>query len=92
MAINKSSHFVRLCSQRTQTIDSDIDIMILVEGKYDELRQYDDKLIDVSTDLSLKYLKVLSVVDISYQEYIDWMYISPFYKNVSEEGVVLYAV
>lgn len=75
----------------TQTDDSDIDIMILIDGNNDELRKYDDKLSDVSTDFSLKYLKVLSVVDISYQEYEDWKNLSPFYKNVSEEGVILYA-
>ena len=75
----------------TQTDDSDIDIMVLIDGNTDELRQYDDKLNDVSTDFSLKYLKVLSVVDISYQEYEDWRNLSPFYKNVSEEGVILYA-
>lgn len=75
----------------TQTEDSDIDIMILIDGNNDELRRYDDKLSDVSTDFSLKYLKVLSVLDISYQEYEEWRSLSPFYKNVSEEGVILYA-
>lgn len=75
----------------TQTVDSDIDIMILINADNDELRRYDDKLNDVSTDFSLKYFKVLSVVDISYREYEDWRSISPFYKNVSEEGVILYA-
>lgn len=75
----------------TQTDDSDIDIMVLIDGDNEELREYDDRLNDISTDFSLKYLKVLSIVDISYQEYADWKYISPFYKNVSEEGVILYA-
>lgn len=75
----------------TQTDDSDIDIMILIDGNNDELRKYDEKLRDVSTDFSLKYLKVLSVIDISYQEYEDWKNLSPFYKNVSEEGFILYA-
>ena len=78
-------------ARRTQTEESDIDIMILIDGSNDELRQYDDKLNDISTDFSLKYFKVLSVVDVSYQEYLDWKNLSPFYKNVSEEGVVLYA-
>ncbi len=75
----------------TQSVDSDIDILILIDGNNDELRQYDEQLNDVSTDFSLKYLKVLSVVDISYQEYEDWRDLSPFYKNVSEEGIILYA-
>ena len=57
-----------------------------------ELREYDKMLSDVSTDMSLKYLKVFSITDISYQEYLQWKQILPFYRNVSEEGVVLYAV
>lgn len=75
----------------TQTEESDIDIMIIIDANNDELRRYDDKLNDVSTDLSLKYFKVLSIVDVSYREYEDWRNLSPFYKNVSEEGIVLYA-
>ncbi len=74
-----------------ETKDSDIDIMVLVDGNASELRNYDESLGDVSTDISLKYLKVLSIIDISYQEYQEWKQISPFYKNVSDEGVVLYA-
>lgn len=57
-----------------------------------ELREYDKMLSDVSTDMSLKYLKVFSIIDISYQEYLQWKQILSFYRNVSEEGVVLYAV
>lgn len=75
----------------TATEESDIDIMVLVDGDNKELRYYEDKLSDVSTDISLKYLRVFSIIDISYQEYTTWMQILPFYSNVSKEGVVLYA-
>lgn len=75
----------------TQTNDSDVDIMVLVDEDAMGLRKYDESLSEVSTDIALKYLKVFSIMDVSYQEYMDWMHISPFYKNVSEEGVVLYA-
>lgn len=75
----------------TQTEDSDVDIMILVDGTDEQLRQYDEKLSDVSTDLALKYMRVFSIVDIKYQEYQEWKDISPFYKNVDKEGVVVYA-
>lgn len=71
--------------------ESDVDILVLIDGTDQELRNYEDKLGDVSTDISIKYFKVLSIVDVSYQEYLDWQEISPFYRNVSEEGVVLYA-
>lgn len=75
----------------TQTEDSDVDIMVLVDGTDKELREYEEKLSDVSTDLALKYLMVFSIIDVKYQEYMMWRTISPFYKNVDQEGVVVYA-
>lgn len=71
--------------------DSDIDIMVLVDVSREELRKYEDLLCDISTDFALEYLRVFSILDISYQEYSVWKDISPFYKNVSQEGVTLYA-
>ena len=56
-----------------------------------ELREYDKMLSDVSTDMSLKYLKVFSITDISYQEYLNWKQVLPYYRNISEEGIILYA-
>lgn len=75
----------------TRTKDSDVDIMVLIEGTDEELRRYEEKLGDVSTDLALKYLRVFSIIDVKYQEYMEWRTISPFYKNVDKEGVVVYA-
>lgn len=75
----------------TSTKDSDIDILVLVEGSASELRTYEEKLNEVSADISLKYLKVFSIIDVAYQEYWEWRQISPFYRNVAEEGIVLYA-
>ena len=75
----------------TATNESDIDIMILVDGTDQELKCFEDELNNVSTNISLKYFKVFSIIDVSYQEFTSWMEISPFYRNVSEEGVVLYA-
>lgn len=74
----------------TGTDDSDIDIMVLINGTDQELRIFENQLSDVSTDISIKYSKVLSIIDVSYQEYITWMQISPFYKNISDEGLVIW--
>ena len=71
--------------------ESDIDIMVLIDGTAQELRTFEDQLSDVSADISIKYFKVFSIMDISYQEYMRWMNTLPFYRNVSQEGVVLYA-
>ncbi len=75
----------------TATSESDVDIMLLIDGTDQELRTFEEKLSDISTDISMKYMKVLSIIDVSYQEYMQWINISPFYQNVSKEGVVLYA-
>ena len=39
----------------------------------------------------MKYVKVFSIIDVKYQEYQEWKTVSPFYKNVDREGVVVYA-
>ena len=75
----------------TQTEDSDVDLLVLVDGTDQKLREYSDRLSDVSTDMALKYLKVFSIMDVRYQEYMDWKSVSPFYRNVDREGIVLYA-
>ena len=75
----------------TATEDSDIDIMVLVDLSPDRLKDYEEKLCEVSTDFALEYFKVFSIVDISYQDYEEWKHILPFYQNVSREGVTLYA-
>ena len=75
----------------TATEESDIDIMVLIDGTAQELRTFEDQLSDVSTDISIKYFRVFSIIDISYQEYMRWVNTSPFYRNVSKEGVILYA-
>lgn len=73
------------------TKESDIDILVLVDADDKTLRDYSEKLNDVSTDISIKYLRVFSIIDISYQEYLNWKQALPYYWNISEEGVILYA-
>ena len=42
----------------TATEESNIDIMVLVDGTAQELRTFEDQLSDVSTDISIKYFRV----------------------------------
>jgi predicted nucleotidyltransferase len=73
------------------TPESDIDIMVLVDLPTDQLKEYEDRLCDVSTDFALEYFKVFSIIDVSYDEFTEWKKVLPFYRNVANEGVVLYA-
>ncbi|MBO5372313.1 MAG: nucleotidyltransferase domain-containing protein [Lachnospiraceae bacterium] len=75
----------------TATPESDIDIMVLVDSSAEELKKYADKLCDVSTDFALEYFKVFSIIDVCYAEFSEWKQVLPFYRNVENEGVVLYA-
>lgn len=50
----------------------------------------EDKLSDLVVNLNLKYNKVFSVIDIDYAVFKKLENITPFYKNVNKEGIVLW--
>ena len=72
----------------TNTADSDIDIAIILKQEYDKVSR--DKVIDLAVDIDLKFDTVLSIVDIDYDNFIEWQEVLPFYKNVKKDGVVLW--
>ncbi len=72
----------------TAEADSDIDIALFLNGRLSSAQQ--DALSDLIVDLNLKYDKVFSVVDIDQQTYLKWRHVTPFYQNVSKEGIVLW--
>ena len=45
---------------------------------------------DLVVNLNLKYDKVFSVIDIDYAVFKKLENITPFYKNVNKEGIVLW--
>lgn len=75
----------------TAKTDSDIDIMLLIDAEIGELKRYEENLCNISTDFSLEYFKVFSIIDVCYAEFNEWKHILPFYLNVDNEGVILYA-
>ena len=75
-------------ARKTNTSESDVDIALLLDGELNE--ETEDKLSDLVVDLNLKYDKVFSVIDIDYAIFKKWENITPFYKNVNKEGIVLW--
>ena len=72
----------------TSDSESDVDVaLLLYSGMTPET---EDKLSDFIVDMNLKYDTVFSVIDIDLEFFKKWENIIPFYKNVSEEGVVLW--
>ena len=66
-------------------------IMVLVVLSPEEMKNYADHLCDVSTDFALEYFRVFSIMDVCYSEFRAWEQVLPFYRNVANEGVILYA-
>ena len=73
-----------------QDEESDIDIMLLIDMNDEELRNYDKSLNAAISDIGYKYMKVISVIDMNYKKFNNWANVVPFYKNVVNEGVMLY--
>lgn len=72
----------------THTTESDVDIALLMKGNLD--KNTEDKLSDLVVDMNLRYDRVFSVIDIDYEVFTKWEKVTPFYKNVAQEGIVLW--
>lgn len=72
-------------------LESDIDIMILVDLDEEKQQKYRDVLAKKATDLSIKYEILVSVIDINYKHFNQRASYVPFYKKVMKEGIRVYA-
>lgn len=72
----------------TQTDESDVDVAVLLrEGATKEMYE---RLLDLVVDLELAGDRTLSVVRIDYEQFQEWKDVVPFYKNIQNEGVLLW--
>lgn len=70
--------------------ESDIDIMILVDESETKLREYRSKIVDIMTDLSLKYDTIISFNRQTSKRYNDYLDVLPLFQNIHNEGVEIY--
>lgn len=72
----------------TQQEESDIDIALLMKpGSTKEMK---DNMCNLIVDLELEYNEVLSVLHIDYDKFLEWENTMPFYKNMKNDGVILW--
>lgn len=71
----------------TEESDIDIDIEVFVS---EDNEQKHDVMTDLNVDLELEFGKVISILLIDPEEYGKWNAVSPFYRNVKNEGVTLW--
>lgn len=71
--------------------DSDIDIMVLVDLPQDELWEYRKQLMGDVFDINLEYDTMIVPTTVNITHFQQWMPVYPFYQNVMNEGVELFA-
>ena len=75
-------------ARREETSESDIDIAIIMKKDMDDNTKRE--FLNWSADMDLRYDKVFSIVDIQEEKLRLWGDVLPFYRNVQQEGVVLW--
>ena len=71
----------------SQTRDSDVDIAVIVKNPSKDLIS---KMVECVADYELQIGKVLSVIDIEENKYKTRKSFIPFYRNIENEGIVLW--
>ena len=72
----------------TATDESDVDIAMVINEPLNT--EEEDRLNDFIVDMNLKYDTVFSVIDLTEADFKKWVNVVPFYKNVADEGIVLW--
>ncbi len=73
-------------ARKTATIESDIDLLVVLEGDIQPGREI-DRMIDIITEIDLKYDTLISVIPIAREEYEERN--SPLLLNVRKEGIAI---
>ena len=71
--------------------DSDVDVVAIVHGDRKTLQQQLKKVWDSSCELELEYDTILSPTVIPYEEFKQYQTVPPYYRDISQEGVVISA-
>ena len=72
------------------TIDSDIDIMILLDISDLEIKEYRKELSYMTYDYNMDYDIDIKPIAKNKEHFEKWLEAYPFYANVKREGVELY--
>ena len=68
--------------------ESDIDIAIVVRSQIDDATK--KRFLYWAADMDIRYERVFSIVDIQESNMKKWEDVLPFYRNVKQEGIVLW--
>ncbi len=77
-------------AKNKQTKESDIDFFVLVDETEENLRKDRYRIVDVMTKLSLTHDVLVSITEDTLNRFMEYSEILPFYKNIKDEGIVIY--
>ncbi len=75
------------CARGENTKDSDVDIALILKGKYNHLL-YEDILADISADMMDKYNELVNFICLSLKDYTEKKGWYPFYMNIEKDGIL----
>ena len=68
---------------------SDVDVMILVKMSDNEIKKIENQVYDLAFDIEMDTGVDISPIIKNEEQYEYWLDTLPFYKNISDEGVLL---
>ncbi len=78
------------CARGDFSIDSDIDVMLLLDCPHDELSKYRRMTSSIASEISLDENVEVSLLLEDIYTFDKWLDTIVFYQNVEREGIVLY--
>lgn len=78
------------CARGDFDDDSDIDIAILTDLGRLEVKKYDSALMDAVTDIAMETDAIVEYICIPYQEYEEKKNWYGYFKNIDQEGTLIY--
>lgn len=79
-------------ARKEQTVDSDINIFVIVDDRLDSLKKKDNALYDASYELTLSSGVLVHPMAVSKTQFDKWKDVYSLYREVQKDGVVLYDV
>lgn len=70
---------------------SDIDIIILLNLDVEKIQEHKKDLSYLTYDFGMEHNIEIYAQSESYLQYLGWQKVHPFYKNIENDGVILYA-
>lgn len=84
--------FYMVYMQGDNTIDSDIDIMILLDISDMEIKEYRKRLSNMTYDYNMDYDIEIKPIAKNKEHFEKWLDAYPFYANVKKDGIELFTI